>query len=289
MIVTLTTDSTSFLAEHHSEIDWTAFVNNNPITREIVYACAKYLDWTSASWMIDISDIELIECCKQHLDWGTITIRAFNTKLLNATSVFMQRFATLLDWACISSQHKLSITFLKKYSKYIFWNLVSYSNFTVKMFKQFHNFVDWERLVCCYDLELNEMIELRDYIPWHLVARHQDLSEEDIVELSTTINWVDVAACQDISLDFISKYRDALPLESLRKNPYLVDKMRDVLAMFDIPEIDLTPTEHTDPCPICRDADGHCHKIKCGHVFHRECILAWTEKCRTCPMCRTEL
>ncbi len=289
MIVTIDIESTSFLVEHHAAINWSSFTSDNPLTLEIVRSCGQFLDWNSASWKIELENTELVQASQLRLNWSTVTLRAVNTKLLQTTNVFLKTFAEFLDWQYISNYQKLTMAFLKKYARYILWDTVSYSSFTVKMFKYFRTFIDWDRLVRRYDLSLDELLEMHDYIPWNLVARYQDLSEADILALSTMINWVDVAECQDISLPFIDKYRDALPLASLRRNPYLLDRMRDVFALFAIPEIGLTAVESSDPCPICRDADGPQHKIKCGHVFHKDCILGWTERCRTCPMCRTDL
>lgn len=290
MLVTLDIQDTAFLVQNHAAINWSAFTSNNALTLEIVQSCGQYLDWNTASWRIDLENTELIRASQEYLNWSTVTLRAVNTKLLQTTNTFVNTFAELLDWPYLSEYHKLTFAFLKKFSRYISWDNVSYLSFTVKMLKQFRAFIDWDRLVRRYDLTLTELLDLQDYIPWNLVAKYQDLSEASILELSTMINWVDVAEYQNISVPFIAKYLDSLPLESLRRNPHLFDKMRDVLALFDIPEIELVAADSSeDPCPICRDAEGPQYKIKCGHIFHKECILAWTERCRTCPMCRTDL
>lgn len=290
MLVTLDIQDTTFLVQNHTAINWSAFTSNNALTLEIVQSCGKYLDWNSASWRIDLENTELIRASQHYLVWSTVTLRAVNTKLLQTTNVFVNTFTEFLDWEYISEYHKLTLAFLKKFARYISWDNVSYSSFTSKMFKCFRTFIDWDRLVRRYDLTLKELLDLHDYIPWNLVAKYQDLSESSILELSTMINWVDVAEYQNISVSFIDKYRDALPLASLRRNPHLTDKMRDVLALFDIPDIDLVVVDSSDdPCPICREVDGQQHRIKCGHTFHKECILNWTERCRTCPMCRTDL
>ena len=44
---------------------------------------------------------------------------------------------------------------------------------------------------------------------------------------------------------------------------------------------------------ICYDEIGNKNKIsqlKCGHIFHQECISEWTKQCKegnNCPVCRT--
>jgi len=46
-------------------------------------------------------------------------------------------------------------------------------------------------------------------------------------------------------------------------------------------------------CPICMDdfqkPDDEFRedvKTNCGHYFHLDCILKWTEENNTCPLCR---
>ena len=51
--------------------------------------------------------------------------------------------------------------------------------------------------------------------------------------------------------------------------------------------------EINDMCPICYDEIKNKNKIsqlKCGHIFHQECISEWTKKCKdgnNCPVCRS--
>src|SRR5690606_40689934 len=59
------------------------------------------------------------------------------------------------------------------------------------------------------------------------------------------------------------------------------------------PNIEYTDIlNYTDKCPICRSSceeDPDFIKIKCNHIFHKSCILQWTKKSTSCPMCRIEL
>jgi len=46
----------------------------------------------------------------------------------------------------------------------------------------------------------------------------------------------------------------------------------------------------TDTCSICLDdTNDKWSELKCGHKFHKNCILSWTNKQRTCPICREQL
>jgi len=47
-----------------------------------------------------------------------------------------------------------------------------------------------------------------------------------------------------------------------------------------------------EPCVICLDQFEKKDKItnlKCNHVFHHVCIVEWTLKNKSCPLCRIEL
>ena len=39
-------------------------------------------------------------------------------------------------------------------------------------------------------------------------------------------------------------------------------------------------------CTICLDKPDKAIQLKCGHVFHKECIHKWLPKNKTCPNCR---
>lgn len=39
-------------------------------------------------------------------------------------------------------------------------------------------------------------------------------------------------------------------------------------------------------CPVCHDDMEVGKKLKCGHVFHLECLKKWCERQQNCPMCK---
>ena len=46
-----------------------------------------------------------------------------------------------------------------------------------------------------------------------------------------------------------------------------------------------------ETCSICLtdDKSGDGLKMKCGHVFHANCINTWLERSDNCPMCRKQI
>ena len=39
-------------------------------------------------------------------------------------------------------------------------------------------------------------------------------------------------------------------------------------------------------CPICLDKHSNYIILKCGHKFHKDCIIKWSNMNQTCPICR---
>lgn len=49
---------------------------------------------------------------------------------------------------------------------------------------------------------------------------------------------------------------------------------------------------HADCCAICfceYETGQPCINLSCGHLFHKDCILAWLKVDAVCPMCKTHL
>ena len=44
-----------------------------------------------------------------------------------------------------------------------------------------------------------------------------------------------------------------------------------------------------DQCPICKDTLDHYTYLRCGHKFHKNCIIPWLGISKYCPLCRYTL
>ena len=45
-------------------------------------------------------------------------------------------------------------------------------------------------------------------------------------------------------------------------------------------------------CSICLEEyidDRKLNKLKCGHIYHKECIMKWIKNNNECPLCRKEV
>jgi hypothetical protein len=41
-----------------------------------------------------------------------------------------------------------------------------------------------------------------------------------------------------------------------------------------------------EECCICSEFYEDKHKLQCGHIFHKDCILVWIKDHKSCPLCR---
>ena len=55
-------------------------------------------------------------------------------------------------------------------------------------------------------------------------------------------------------------------------------------------EIEISDDEtSTEDCAVCKEGFEKkqiAHRLPCGHMYHRDCILPWIQKHNTCPVCR---
>jgi predicted ATPase len=72
---------------------------------------------------------------------------------------------------------------------------------------------------------------------------------------------------------------------------YLLDHLADANPLSGFASSDNTST-----CLVCLDefqsadiADRECIRLRCGHKFHRECIIEWGAVSNTCPTCRDSI
>lgn len=71
---------------------------------------------------------------------------------------------------------------------------------------------------------------------------------------------------------------------------YLMDEQVDEAWGDFVTVMDSTENVETNEiCSICFEEVGTGAQLKCGHMFHENCIGTWFMKKTTCPMCRYDI
>ena len=65
----------------------------------------------------------------------------------------------------------------------------------------------------------------------------------------------------------------------------VVDKNKSKGQIKEYYMVDIKNINH-EACTICLEEPDECIQLKCGHIFHKECINKWLPKNKTCPNCR---
>ena len=73
-----------------------------------------------------------------------------------------------------------------------------------------------------------------------------------------------------------------LPQPIQRNNLFYQEKIREFIETPD--------GESPKECPICYEPHGEMEILRCGHIFHQQCLNHWrVTRDFTCPMCRQEI
>ncbi|KAK9715408.1 hypothetical protein RND81_06G162900 [Saponaria officinalis] len=81
---------------------------------------------------------------------------------------------------------------------------------------------------------------------------------------------------------------EALTMPTLSSSSNIASRVIDVeQEMLSFPVI-VTQNDHV--CSVCTEYFEPPHnggrQIRCGHVYHAQCIATWLSICNTCPLCR---
>jgi len=71
-------------------------------------------------------------------------------------------------------------------------------------------------------------------------------------------------------------------VSSVLENGHLNDAQKRILR-----EMFLNQEDNHKTCVICSDVMSDDLVLsKCAHIHHKECLLEWTKRSNTCPVCR---
>ncbi|XP_055620928.1 uncharacterized protein LOC129765095 [Toxorhynchites rutilus septentrionalis] len=158
----------------------------------------------------------------------------------------------------------------------------------------------WQICLVCEDYDICRNCFLnkrysehhRFYHPIQLIPSSIDLKDMNYLSCpyccDSTFNVVELAKhCQQFHVEGghkvrcpICVVRRTLNHQDLFEVPLLEHLMSDHEEIF-------VETPFDDECPICLDRlTSDLFTLRCGHVFHNDCIRIWLQHVNTCPMCR---
>ncbi|RDX87606.1 E3 ubiquitin-protein ligase RNF43, partial [Mucuna pruriens] len=123
---------------------------------------------------------------------------------------------------------------------------------------------------------------------WEMVAAHQGHNVWEMRVMLHVTSWPDED--DDDDDDYIDLNEHQYVLQSTSQIAESTSQIVDLLKEVESTEL---PFYSTDQCAICLEEFCTGSKLEvvsteCLHVFHKECIIQWLQKCtfRSCPLCR---
>jgi len=74
-----------------------------------------------------------------------------------------------------------------------------------------------------------------------------------------------------------------------RQNDEPVPVARQDIARIPMTRVNKKQADSSTQCATCMETfvwKETVARLDCDHIFHRECIVPWLQKCNTCPLCR---
>lgn len=217
----------------------------------------------------------------------------------------IRQYKDKVDWNSVSYVQDLTNDFVDEVSEYIDfnnlsknWNYVPSEEILQKYINKTWN---WDFLSVNSNVPDSTIIMFKDKINWPLLSSARNISYELVYQAKEYIDW-SIFYCSNLQVNHeqLFIYQDL----SFRMRLIFVEGLLDYFRTRreHKPEVNINIQytdlqTYDDKCPICRDSSNEESseegtgfiKIKCNHIFHKQCIFQWIQKSQSCPMCRIQL
>lgn len=140
-----------------------------------------------------------------------------------------KNFIKTADWKCISQISNLPEFIIVKYSKYIHWFYLDYTNRSIGFFEEFKQFVNWDAISLLNQNDIflekfkhelnwkyctlwikneNTLIKFYDYVDWNIVSHKPYLSYNFVNMFKYRLNWKVQSSCRKFSENFARKFSE---------------------------------------------------------------------------------
>ena len=169
---------------------------------------------------------------KDKVDWHYISS---NKKLSES---FIRKFKDYVNWGRISINQKLSENFIREFKDDVNLNLIGeYKKLSESFIKKFKYTVDWVRISKYQKLSESFIREFKDKVDWFHISACQKLSESFIREFKDFVDWDLISKYQKLSESFIREFKDKVNWDYIYKYQKLSPEF--------IKEFELTISEKT--------------------------------------------
>ena len=210
----------------------------------------------------------------------------------------IRQYKNKVDWKSVSYIQDLTNEFIDEVSEYIDFNNLSKNWNYVPSEEILQKYInkewDWNFLSANSNIPDSTVIMFKDKINWSILSSIRNVSFELVYQAKEYINWpIFYGSNLQVNHEQLFLYQDL----SFRMRLNFVEGLLEYFRTKRKHELNISieysnVSNHDDKCPICRDSteeESEFIKIKCNHIFHKQCIFQWIKKSQSCPMCRTQL
>lgn len=280
-------------------------LNTSESLRELT--CKKYEILFSKEFYKLVKSIHVHGNIQNSQDYSSFSVNLWEKVSLYSLLPInvIRQYKDKVDWKSISYVQYLTNDFVDEVSEYIDFNNLSKNWNYVPSEEILQKYInkewDWNFLSANSNIPDSTIIMFKDKINWSILSSIRNVSFELVYQAKEYINWsIFYGSNLQVNHEQLFLYQDL----SLRMRLNFVEGLLEYFRTRreHKPEVNLNikysnVSNYEDKCPICRDSSNEESseeetgfiKIKCNHIFHKQCIFQWIQRSQSCPMCRIEL
>ncbi|MGD1841924.1 MAG: hypothetical protein ACFB0B_13670 [Thermonemataceae bacterium] len=227
--------SETFIEAHLDQLNWLHISKFQSLSNSFIYTYADRLDWNALSENQALSTNILLDF-SDRIRWKKATLNPQLDAEAKLVATYKGNLEKLLQ------KEQVSVDFLRKYSTYLDWEVVSATQaIPEKHIQTFIEKINFSSLLQHPKAYSEKMLKKYsrhfDKACWLAIVQHQELSENFLQTFEQSIDWPSVAKYQRLSESFIEEYKYLLNWKDIRKyQKHLSDQYLAKHAKFKLEE-----------------------------------------------------